>query len=209
MIGVAGSERSSPSLGAAMTPMLIAMGLMLIASVETIRVGIGQTLDLVLGPFVLFLDAPFYIFIIVLSAFTGLYSSILQKYTIDYTLMKRIQEKTKGFQKEYREAALAKDEKQLKKLEARRDAMMKDQMEMTQQQFKPMGYIMAITLPIFFWLYYHLTHFDTFITFPFTGTVHLTDPILFGVVPAWIIWYMLCSLVMSQVIRKGLDIGGL
>jgi len=67
----------------------------------------------------------------------------------------------------------------------------------------------VITLPIFFWLYYRLSHFDTFIALPFTGTVHLADPILFDVVPAWIIWYMLCSLVMSQVIRKGLDIGGL
>ena len=185
------------------------MGFILIASIGSIRVAIGETLELILGPLVTFLDAPFYIVIIALSAFTGLYSSILQKYTIDYALMKRVQEKAKEFQKEYRAAALAKDEKQLRKLEGRRDAMMRDQMEMTQQQFKPMGYIMVITLPIFFWLYYRLDTFDTFITLPFAGTVHLTDPILFGVVPAWIIWYMLCSLVMSQVIRKALDIGGI
>lgn len=208
MIGVAGSERSSSSAGMSMTPMLIAMGLILISLNGSIRVTVGETLELILGPFVAFLDAPFYIVIISLSAFTGLYSSILQKYTIDYALMKRVQEKAKEFQKEYRSAALAKDEKQLQKLEVRREAMMKDQMEMSQQQFKPMGYIMVITLPIFFWLYYRLNNFDTFITFPFTGTVHLTDPILFGAVPAWIIWYMLCSLVMSQVIRKALDIGG-
>lgn len=208
MIGVAGSERSS-SVGMSMTPMLIAMGLILIASVGSVRVVIGETLELILGPLVTFLNAPFYIIIIALSAFTGLYSSVLQKYTIDYASMKKIQEKTKEFQKEYRSAALAKDEKQLQKLEARRDAMMKDQMEMSQQQFKPMGYIMVITLPIFFWLYYRLNNFDTFITFPFTGTVHLTEPILFGVIPAWIIWYMLCSLVMSQVIRKALNIGGM
>ena len=204
------AERSSsPSVGMAMTPMLIAMGLLLIASMEPIRVGIGTALELILGPLVSFLDAPFYIVIIALSTFTGFYSSILQKYTIDYDLMKRTQEKAKEFQKDYRAAALAKDDKQLKKLDSRREAMMKDQMEMSQQQFKPMGYIMVITLPIFFWLYYRLAHFDTFITMPFAGTVHLTDPILFGVVPAWIIWYMLCSLVMSQIIRKGLDIGGL
>ena len=208
MIGVAGSEGSS-SVGFSMTPMLIAMGLILIASIGPVRVAIGETLELILGPLVTFLDAPFYIIIIALSSFTGLYSSILQKYTIDYALMKRIQEKTKVFQKEYRAAALAKDEKQLRKLDARRETMMKDQMEMSQQQFKPMGYIMVITLPIFFWLYYRLNNYDTFITLPFAGTVHLTDPILFGVVPAWIIWYMLCSLVMSQVIRKALDIGGM
>lgn len=208
-MSMASSERSSSSVGIPMAPLIIAMGFLLIASIEPIRVAIGETLELILGPLILFLDAPFYIVIIVLSACTGLYSSILQKYTIDYDLMKRSQEKMKEFQKEYRSAALAKDEKQLKKLESRRNAMMTDQLEMTQQQFKPMGYIMVITLPIFFWLYYRLEHFDTFITMPFTGTVHLVDPILFDIVPAWIIWYMLCSLVMSQVIRKGLDIGGL
>jgi uncharacterized membrane protein (DUF106 family) len=203
------SERSSSSVGMPLTPLIITMGFLLIASIQSIRVTIGETLELILGPLIIFLDAPFYIVILTLSAFTGFYSSTLQKYTIDYGKMKRTQEKMKEFQKEYRSAALAKDEKQLKKLESKRNAMMQDQMEMTQQQFKPMGYIMVITLPIFFWLYYRLAHFDTFITLPFAGTVHLSDPVLFDVVPAWIIWYMLCSLVMSQVIRKGLDIGGL
>ncbi|HQC00072.1 MAG TPA: EMC3/TMCO1 family protein, partial [Methanospirillum sp.] len=37
---------------------------------------------------------------------------------------------------------------------------------------------------------------------------HLTDLIM-GPAPAWIIWYMLCSITLSQVIRKALDIGGL
>jgi len=208
-MSMASSERSSSSVGLPMAPLLIPMGFLLIASIEPIRVGIGETLELILGPLILFLDAPFYIVIIVLSVCTGLYASLLQKYTIDYDLMKRTQEKMKEFNKEYRSAALAKDEKQLKKLETRRNAMMQDQLEMTQQQFKPMGYIMVITLPIFFWLYYRLAHFDTYITMPFTGTVHLVDPILFDVIPAWIIWYMLCSLVISQVIRKGLDIGGM
>jgi len=206
---MAGSERSSSSVGMPITPLIIMMGFLLIASIESIRVTIGEAIELILGPLIVFLDAPFYIVILTLSVFTGFYSSTLQKYTIDYDLMKRTQEKAKEWQKEYREAALAKDEKQMKKLQTRQSAMMQDQMAMTQQQFKPMGYIMVITLPIFFWLYYRLEHFDTFITLPFAGTVHLADPILFGVVPAWIIWYMLCSLVMSQVIRKGLDIGGL
>jgi uncharacterized membrane protein (DUF106 family) len=206
---MASSDTSSPSIGLPIAPLVLMMGFLLIASIESIRVLIGETFELILGPLIVFINAPFYIMIIVLSVITGLYASTLQKYMIDYDMMKRAQEKMKEFQKEYREAALAKDEKQLRKLENKRTAMMKDQMEMTQQQFKPMGYIMVITLPIFFWLYYRLDHFDTFITLPFTGTVNLSDPILFDVIPAWIIWYMLCSLVMSQVIRKGLDIGGL
>jgi uncharacterized membrane protein (DUF106 family) len=29
------------------------------------------------------------------------------------------------------------------------------------------------------------------------------------VIPAWIIWYMICSITISQVIRKALNIGGI
>ena len=91
---------------------------------------------------------------------TGFYSSIIQKYTIDYRKMKETQNKMKDFQKDYREAMLSKDEKRIKKIEAKRDTMMKDQLEMSQAQFKPMGYIMVITLPIFFWLYFRLNNYD-------------------------------------------------
>lgn len=191
-----------------MMPLILAMGLLFIASIPEVRNTIGTTLNVALGPLVDTFHIPFYIVILVLSAMTGFYSSIIQKYTIDYKKMKETQNKMKEFQKEYREAMLSKDEKQVKKLEARREKMMHEQMEMSQAQFKPMGYIMVITLPIFFWLYFRLNHFEAMINMPFFGSVHLTSLIL-GPAPAWIIWYMLCSITLSQVIRKALDIGGL
>ncbi len=199
---------SSNSGNMSMMPLILAMGLIMLASIEVVRVGIGTSLNVALGPLVDTLQIPFYIVILLLSAMTGFYSSIIQKYTIDYRKMKETQNKMKDFQKEYREAMLSKDEKRVKKIEAKRDTMMKDQLEMSQAQFKPMGYIMVITLPIFFWLYFRLNHYDALITMPFCGSVHLTAAIL-GPVPAWMIWYMLCSISLSQVIRKALDIGGI
>ncbi|NLV25924.1 MAG: DUF106 domain-containing protein [Methanomicrobiales archaeon] len=199
---------SSKSATMSMMPLILAMGLLFIASIESVRNTIGTTLNVVLGPLVDTFFIPFYIVIIILSAMTGFYSSIIQKYTIDYKKMKETQNRMKEFQKEYREAMLSKDEKRIKKLETKRDHMMKDQMEMSQAQFKPMGYIMVITLPIFFWLIFRLNNYDAMINMPFFGMVHLTDLIL-GPAPAWIIWYMLCSITLSQVIRKALDIGGL
>lgn len=201
---MAGSQSATMS----MMPLILAMGLLFIASIETVRNTLGTSLNFVLGPLVDTFHIPFYIVIIILSAMTGFYSSIIQKYTIDYKKMKETQNRMKEFQKEYREAMLSKDEKRIKKLEAKRSKMMQDQMEMSQAQFKPMGYIMVITLPIFFWLIFRLNHFDAMIHMPFFGLVHLTDLIL-GPAPAWIIWYMLCSITLSQVIRKALDIGGL
>ena len=66
--------------------------------------------------------------------------------------MTDVQDRMKAFQKEYREAMLSQDEKRIKKLDTKKDRMMKEQLELSQQQFKPMAYILVLTVPIFFWL---------------------------------------------------------
>jgi uncharacterized membrane protein (DUF106 family) len=164
-------------------------------------------IDSALAPFVDGFGIPFYILIVILSAFTGLYSSIIQKYTIDYEKMTESQERMKVFQTEYREATLSQDEKRIKKLEAKRDRVMKEQLELSQQQFKPMAYILILTVPIFFWLLFRLAQTTSTITLPYYGLHNLSDPI--WIIPVWILWYMICSITMSQVIRKALNIGGL
>jgi uncharacterized membrane protein (DUF106 family) len=192
--------------------MLIILGFMMLVmwayTVEWLRVGVGKAIDGVFAPLINDFGTPFYILIVILSAFTGLYSSIIQKYTIDYSKMTESQERMKEFQTEYREATLSQDEKKIKKLEAKRDRLMKEQMEMSQQQFKPMIYIMVLTIPIFFWLLYRLAQTTSTITLPYYGIHALTDSIIW-VIPAWILWYMICSITISQVIRKALNIGGL
>jgi uncharacterized membrane protein (DUF106 family) len=192
--------------------MLIVMVFMLVVmwayTVEWLRVGVGQAFDMVFAPLLEGFKIPFYILIVILSAFTGLYSSILQKYTIDYNKMTETQERMKEFQTEYREAQLSQDEKKIKKLEAKKDRVMKEQLAMSQQQFKPMIYIMVITIPIFFWLLYRLAQTTSTITLPYYGMHALTDPIIW-VITAWMLWYMICSITVSQVIRKALNIGGL
>jgi len=187
--------------------MLVAMGMILTYSIAPIREGVGSAMDAVLGPLAGYM--PFYILIILLSAATGLYSSIIQKYTIDYERMTEVQEKMKVFQREFREAQLSGDEKKIKRLDAKRDRVMKEQLELSPQQFTPMAYILIITVPIFFWLLFRLgVAPEATITMPFFGTHTLADAVL-GPVPAWILWYMMCSLSVSQVVRKALNIGGI
>ena len=192
--------------------MWIAMGFMMLMmfsySIEWLRVGVGQGIDSLFNPLVTTFNIPFYILIVILSAFTGLYSSIIQKYTIDYNKMTESQERMKEFQAEYREATLSQDEKKIKKLEAKRDRVMKEQMELSQQQFKPMAYILVFTVPIFFWLLYRLSQTTSTITLPYYGVHGLNDAIIW-IIPAWILWYMICSITLSQVIRKALNIGGI
>jgi uncharacterized membrane protein (DUF106 family) len=173
-----------------------------------LRVSVGQGIDSFFAPLVEGLKIPFFILIVILSAITGLYSSIIQKYTIDYERMAEVQERMKEFQKEYREAQLSQDEKRIKKLDSKKDRVMKEQLELSQQQFKPMAYILIMTVPIFFWLLYRLSQIQSIIIMPYTGLHYLKEPALW-VIPAWILWYMVCSLTISQVIRKTLNIGGI
>ncbi|GAA5263158.1 DUF106 domain-containing protein [Methanocalculus sp. MC3] len=195
---------------------ILAFGLMMAYAVEWIRDGIAEAIDTILGPLTDTFGLPFFAVLLFLSSATGLYSSLIQKYTIDYEKMQEVQAKMKEFQMKFREAQLAGDEKAIKKLEAKRDAMMKDQLEMSQQQFKPMAYIILITVPIFFWLLYRLhgmdlsaaLSMDTAIVFPFMGITSLNEMAVW-ILPAWILWYMICSLTVSQVIRKALNIGGI
>ncbi|RPJ51363.1 MAG: DUF106 domain-containing protein [Methanobacteriota archaeon] len=195
---------------------LILLFLMMISySIPAIRVGVGSAMNVVLGPFLDIYKVPFFIMIVVLSAVTGLYSSLVQKYTIDYERMQDVQKRMKEFQKEFREAQLSQDEKKIKKLEGKRDRMMQEQLEMSREQFKPMAYILVLSVPIFFWLLYRLPTVvpeildrGNAIVLPYIGTVALNASAL-GPVPAWILWYMLCSLTISQVIRKSMNIGGL
>jgi len=186
--------------------LLLMMLMMFSYSIAWLRVGVGQSIDLAFAPLVESFKIPFFILIVILSALTGLYSSLIQKYTIDYDRMTEVQERMKEFQKEYREAQLSQDEKKIKKLDAKRDKVMKEQLELSQQQFKPMAFILVLTVPIFFWLLFRLNQANT-ITLPYYGTQSLTAPILW-VIPAWMIWYFICSVALSQVIRKSLNIGG-
>ena len=196
--------------------LLFTMLVMLSYGIEWVRVTVGQGMNVLLGPFIdpNGLGVPFFVMILILSGITGLYSSLVQKYTIDYEKMQETQAKMRVFQKEFREAQLSGDEKRIKKLQGKQERMMQDQLDMSRQQFTPMAIILILSVPIFFWLLLRLpavgtpTTIASGIVMPFIGAVTLSD-IAFWIVPAWILWYMLCSLTISQVIRKSLNIGGL
>lgn len=195
----------------------VVFGMMLLYGWPEARAVISGVVDIVVGPFAA-LGLPFFALVLILSTLTGLYSSLIQKYTIDYERMRENQDKFKDFNAKFREAQLSGDEKAIKKMQARQQAMMAEQMEMSQQQFKPMAYILVLTVPIFFWLIEHIptgtdlamanANLSNAIILPFAGLTSYFE-VFFGFFPLWILWYMLCSLTVSQVIRKALNIGGL
>ena len=193
--------------------LLLAFGISLMVGImilgQDFRDSLGKSVSLIMDPLVGVLGAEnFHIVLFIMASITALYASLIQKYTIDWDLMRNTQEKMKAFQKEFREAQLSNNTALMKKMEEERKGMMEDQMEMSKQQFKPMAYISVISLPLFMWAYYYIKgHEAASFVFPFWGEQILVDTIL-GPFQYWIFWYFIASLAVSQLIRKALDVGG-
>ncbi|WP_340820557.1 DUF106 domain-containing protein [Methanolobus sp. WCC4] len=192
---------------------LLAFGISLMIGImilgQDFRDSLGSSMSIIMDPLVTLLGASnFHVVLFIMASITALYASLIQKYTIDWELMRNTQERMKGFQKEYREAQLSNNTALMKKMDEERKAMMDDQMEMSKQQFKPMAYISIISLPLFMWAYFYIkSHEGASLVFPFWGEHILTDPLI-GPFQYWLFWYFIASLAVSQLIRKALDVGG-
>jgi len=175
-----------------------------------LRNPVGQAMNYVLGGLVTTLHVPLFITILLLSVITGSYSSLLLNRFVDQDKVKQSQAKMREFQKVYREAQLAGDQGKLKKLEKERAEVMELSMDVQAQTMKPMPYILIISLPLFGWLSYTMSNVDswpasvpTTMIFPHFGTLAYTQGVILTF-PVWLVWYLVCSLVFTQVIRKTL-----
>ncbi|WP_305064054.1 DUF106 domain-containing protein [Methanococcoides sp.] len=192
---------------------VLAVGISLMIGIVVLgedgREAIGAIMGVFMDPISMMVgEGNFHIMLFIMAAITALYASLIQKYTIDWDLMRNTQERMKSFQKEFREAQLSQNTYMVKKLEEQRADMMGDQMEMSKQQFKPMAYISIISLPLFMWAYHYISgHPGAFLVFPFWGEQILVETVI-GPIQYWIFWYFITSLAISQVVRKALNIGG-
>lgn len=174
---------------------------------QTFRDIVAGGVNVIVSPFVAHM--PFHIVVLCIAIIVAVCSSFIQKYTMNWDLMKKVTEKNKVFQKEYREAQLSGNKNKLKKLDEERMSMLEDQAAMSKQQFKPLAYITLISIPLFVWAFWYLTlpqNADLSMAFPFWGVQKLTGPVFF-VFQYWIFWSIMCSLALSQIIRKSFNIG--
>jgi len=185
------------------------------------RDSVAMPVDFIFRPLADVLTASnLHILLLILSFITGLVTTVIQKYTIDWGSMKESQERMKNLQKEFRAAQLAGDTKRVEKLNEESKQLMQDSASMQMQQLKPMGYISIITIPIIMWLYVYLNDiygvygFGTFtgvangplFVFPFAGEIMMVDPLFWGF-QWWLLWYMICSIFFGQVFSKLLNTG--
>ncbi len=172
-----------------------------------LRHSLGVAMGYVIGwlPAIL----PFGVVLFVLAAITGLYASLIQKYTMDWDFLRVQQEKMKRLQRDMREAQLSGDQARQQQLQTEQMTMVSEQGKMMQMQFKPMLYIGIVSIPLFMWAYLYIAQNpDMIMTFPFWGTQKLNAAVI-GPVLYWFYWYFVCSLPVSQIIRKALDIGSM
>jgi uncharacterized membrane protein (DUF106 family) len=172
-----------------------------------LRTGLGEATGLLLGwlPEIL----PFHVVLFILAAITGLYASLIQKYTMDWEYLRNSQEKMKKLQRNMKEAQLSGDQSRIQAMQNEQMKAVADQGKMMQMQFKPMLYIGIVSIPLFMWAYSFISaNPNMTMTFPFWGT-HPINSTVMGPILYWFYWYFICSLPVSQIIRKALDIGSM
>ncbi|WIV67941.1 DUF106 domain-containing protein [Natrialbaceae archaeon AArc-T1-2] len=190
---------------------------------DSIRDTVGGTIDLLLAP----LDAalPFYAVILSVALLTGLYSSLLQANLMNpdrmakyQQRMKAVQEKRKEIQERKKEAKERDaSEAELERIDEEMEQVQEEQMEamaenmgMFKEQFRPMVWIMLFTIPLFLWMWWKIHdpgphQIEESVVMPMVGTIEWGSGVV-GPLRAWIVWYFLCSMGFTQLLRKSLNI---
>ena len=192
---------------------------------DPLRDAVGLTLDLLMAP----LDAtlPFYAIILAVAMVTGLYSTLMQANLMNTDRISAYQDRMKAMQRKQKEAQQRKreaeeegaTEAEIKRLEDELEEIQEEQMEamlenlgMFKEQFRPMVWIMLFVIPLFLWMWWRihdvgLPTSDATVVFPMMGAVDWDDGIRgIRILRPWIIWYFLCSLGFTQLLRKALNI---
>ena len=170
---------------------------------------VGGAIDLALGPL---LDVlPFYLVIFAVALLTGLYSSLLMANLMDQETMSVYQDRMSAIQEKRKEAKDRGDDDAVEQIQEKQMEMMGDQLGMMKSQFRPMVWVMLLTIPVFLWLWWTIgqgavgTEGQPDMIMPLAGGVNWNEGLL-GPMRAWIIWYIGCSFGFGQILRKTLNI---
>jgi uncharacterized membrane protein (DUF106 family) len=185
------------------------LGMFLAYSIQSLRAQIASVIDIAMGP----LEAalPFYIVIMVLAMLTGMYTTILQDALMDTSVMGDYQEKNKELRERRKKAKERGDDEELERIREEQMEMMSENAGMFKAQFRPMVWIMLLTIPVFLWLYWMvldvgITAAEPVMVLPLLGEVSSWQSAVLGPIQVWLIWYFLCSMGFNQILRKALNV---
>ncbi|GAB7009157.1 DUF106 domain-containing protein [Halorubrum trueperi] len=182
-------------------------------AVSPVRNAIAGSIDIVLGP--LLNIVPFYVVIMVIALATGLYSTLLRAGLMDMDKMSAYQDRMKDIQNRRKEAKERDDQAALDAIQEEQMDAMGDQLGMFKEQFRPMVWIMFLTIPAFLWMFWVIGYRGSESAYPEIAAQELIVPIagtvtwdagLVGPIQMWIVWYFLCSMAFTQLVQKSLNI---
>ncbi|MFC7188070.1 DUF106 domain-containing protein [Halorubrum yunnanense] len=182
-------------------------------AVGPVRDAIAGTIDVVLGP--LLNVVPFYVVIMMIALGTGLYSTLLRAGLMDMDKMSQYQERMQDIQERRKDAKERDDDEALDAIQEEQMDAMGDQLGMFKEQFRPMVWIMFLTIPAFLWMFWVIGYRGSTaeyeviaqqaIVVPLAGDVTWSTGIV-GPIQMWILWYFLCSMAFTQLVQKSLNI---
>lgn len=182
---------------------IVALNMMIAYTLTSVRDAFAGVLNVVLGP----LDAllPFWGVISLLALLSGVVSIVLQE---------RLQDKQKlAYYKqqmeELQDMAGDADPEELEELTGD-VSLLSIQKNMLKAQFRPMVWVMLLTIPVFLWLLWktqtgQIATGEESVMVPMIGRIVWSQPII-GPFESWMVWYFVCSLVITQLVRKALGI---
>lgn len=182
-------------------------------AVSPVRNVIAGAIDLVLGP--LLEIVPFYVIIMVIALGTGLYSTLLRAGLMDMEKMSQYQDRMKEIQERRKDAKERDDQEALDAIQQEQMDAMGDQLGMFKEQFRPMVWIMFLTIPAFLWMFWVIGYRGSNAAYPAIAAQELVVPLagavtwdsgLVGPIQMWIVWYFLCSMAFTQLVQKSLNI---
>jgi len=182
-------------------------------AVGPIRDVIAGTFDIVLGP--LLGVVPFYVVIMAIALATGTYSTLLRAGLMDMEKMGEYQQRMKDIQKRREEAKERDDDDALDEIQDEQMEAMGDQLGMFKEQFRPMVWIMFLTIPAFLWMFWVIGYRGSNSAYPEVAAQELVMPLagvvtwdtgIVGPIQVWIVWYFLCSMAFTQLVQKSLNI---
>jgi len=185
------------------------MGLFVGYAFSSARAAIGGVVDIFVGP--LEAHLPFYLVVLVLALLTGLFSSIFQDNLGNMEVMGDYQEKSEELKERRKKAKERGDDEELERIQEEQMEMMSENLGMFKAQIRPMVWIMLLTIPVFLWLYWVVRDLgvsvaNPVIIMPYFGPLETWTDGVAGPVQAWLVWYFVCSLGFTQIMRKSLNV---
>jgi len=193
-----------PPMGGQLTIFLSFLVVLFVLFNENLRTSLGVYAGYVLHPVIGF-GGQFPVLTFLLAGFvTVAFSTGVRHFFVDWMEMARSQQMMRSFQKEFRDARKAQDQRRIEKLAKLQPQMLQLQSQLSAMQMKPMAFTMIVVIPVFTWLWNFTVQLDyPFFTAPWNLRVDMYES---TVLPHWILLYSALSIPFGMLLGKGLKV---